>query len=109
MGRAPLPDHPLRDVAGMVRSFDYAAHYPLLTGREDSPSSVSASRSGPTTTWRRSWRVRVDVGRDPRDEAALLDAFILDKAIYECLYEAQNRPGWLELPLAAVARLLDTE
>ena len=105
-----LPDHPLRDVAGMVRSFDYAAHFPLLTGREDSRQqrfrvaewadhNVDAFLEGYAST----------SGRDPRDEAALLDAFILDKAIYECLYEAQNRPGWLELPLAAVARLLDTE
>ncbi|MFC3849963.1 phosphotransferase [Corynebacterium hansenii] len=103
-----LPDHPLRDVAGMVRSFDYAAHYPLLTGREDSRQqryrvhewaerNVGAFLDGYAST----------SGRDPRDEAALLDAFILDKAIYECLYEAQNRPGWLELPLAAVARLLE--
>ena len=105
-----LPDHPLRDVAGMVRSFDYAAHYPLLTGREDSRQqrfrvaewaehNVGAFLEGYAST----------SGRDPRDDSALLDAFILDKAIYECLYEAQNRPGWLELPLAAVARLLDTE
>lgn len=105
-----LPDHPLRDVAGMVRSFDYAAHYPLLTGREDSRQlryrvaewaerNVEAFLEGYATT----------SGRDPRDAAALLDAFVLDKAIYECLYEAQNRPGWLELPLAAVSRLLDNE
>ncbi|MGV3115235.1 maltokinase N-terminal cap-like domain-containing protein [Corynebacterium freneyi] len=105
-----LPDHPMRDVAGMVRSFDYAAHYPLLTGREDSRQqryrvgewaqrNVGAFLDGYAST----------SGRDPRDDAAVLDAFILDKAIYECLYEAQNRPGWLELPLAAVSRLLDTE
>ncbi|WP_295626920.1 maltokinase N-terminal cap-like domain-containing protein [uncultured Corynebacterium sp.] len=105
-----LPDHPLRDVAGMVRSFDYAAHYPLMSGREDSAQqryrvgewadrNIGAFLDGYADTG----------GRDPRDDAALLDAFILDKAIYECLYEAQNRPAWLQLPLAAVARLLDTE
>lgn len=105
-----LPDHPLRDVAGMVRSFDYAAHYPLLTSHDDSRQqryrvaewaqrNVDAFLDGYAGT----------SGRDPREDAALLDAFVLDKAIYECLYEAQNRPGWLELPLTAVARLLDTE
>ena len=39
-------------------------------------------------------------------DQALLDAFVLDKAIYECLYEAQNRPDWLALPLRAVRALL---
>ena len=39
-------------------------------------------------------------------DPALLEAFVLDKAIYECLYEAQNRPNWLPLPLGAVRSLL---
>lgn len=103
-----LPDHRLRDIAGMVRSFDYAAHFPLLSGREDSPQhryrvaewagrNIGAFLDG----------YAAEAGADPRAEAALLDAFTLDKAVYECLYEAQNRPDWLALPLAAVHRLLD--
>ncbi|WP_448852235.1 maltokinase N-terminal cap-like domain-containing protein [Corynebacterium sp. 335C] len=108
-----LPDHPLRDVAGMIRSFDYAAHYPLLTGR------VNLDLQRPRV---RDWANRnisafLDGYRDSgaadtraaKAQAALLDAFVLDKAIYECLYEAQNRPGWLQLPLAAVERLLSDD
>ncbi|MBV7295758.1 phosphotransferase [Corynebacterium sp. TAE3-ERU12] len=102
-----LPDHPLRDVAGMVRSFDYAAHYPLLTAREN-----SRQHQYRVTEWaERNIDAFLDgyaqqYGADPRKNEALLTAFILDKAIYECLYEAQNRPEWLQLPLAAVQRLL---
>ena len=44
---------------------------------------------------------------DPRDNPALLIAFQLDKALYEVVYEARNRPPWLTIPTAAVARLLD--
>ena len=46
-------------------------------------------------------------GRDPREDAALLIAFQLDKALYEVVYEARNRPTWLAIPTAAVVRLLD--
>ncbi len=103
-----LPDHPLRDIAGMLRSFDYAAHFPLLTGRDNFPDSQSRVAE---------WAERnIDAflagyaevsGTQLSAEAPLLRAFILDKAIYECLYEAQNRPDWLQLPLTAVQCLLD--
>nr|WP_120491932.1 phosphotransferase [Corynebacterium lactis] len=96
-----LPDHPLRDVAGMLRSFDYAAHYPLLTGREDAEATTSR-----VDQWaRRNIEAFLD-GYADAGSAELLDAFVLDKAIYECLYEAQNRPDWLALPLGAVRTLL---
>ena len=47
-----------------------------------------------------------DVGPDPRESGALLDAFVLDKALYEVVYEARNRPTWLGLPTDAIDRLL---
>lgn len=96
-----LPDHPLRDIAGMLRSFDYAAHYPLLTGREDLAAATERVED---------WAERnIDAfleGYGDAGNEALLEAFVLDKAIYECLYEAQNRPNWLPLPLGAVRKLL---
>ena len=46
-------------------------------------------------------------GRDPRQDSALLTALQLDKALYEIVYEARNRPTWLSIPTDAVVRLLD--
>ena len=48
-----------------------------------------------------------DVGPDPRESGALLDAFVLDKALYEVVYEAHHRPAWLVLPATAIDRLLE--
>jgi maltokinase len=44
-------------------------------------------------------------GTDPRDHGALLAAFEIDKAMYEVVYEARNRPDWVEIPLGAIRRL----
>ncbi|MFL6100837.1 MAG: 1,4-alpha-glucan branching protein, partial [Actinomycetales bacterium] len=88
------PDLALRDVAGMLRSFDYAA-----------------AQSGDGEAWAARCRSKfclgyADVsGRDPREHTALLAALELDKALYEVVYEARNRPDWIEVPLRAVARL----
>jgi predicted trehalose synthase len=88
------PDLALRDVAGMLRSFDYAA-----------------AQTGDGEAWAARCRAEfclgyADVsGRDPREHTALLGALELDKALYEVVYEARNRPDWIEVPLRAVARL----
>ena len=94
------PDLALRDVAGMLRSFDYVAGSWEQThpGRSAAPWATLARTAfldGYTQ----------GAGRDPRQDAVLLDALELDKALYEVVYEARNRPMWLSIPTTAIARL----
>ena len=91
---------PLRDVAGMLRSFDYAAQH-LLAERSQSPAGQ------PQLAYRAAFceGYALQSGNDPRDQRALLRAFELDKAVYELLYETRSRPAWAPIPLASIARL----
>ena len=95
-----VPDSIGRDIAGMLRSFDYAA----------------ASVPGPgSARWAQDCREAFlagyaslatgSAGPSPEQDTAVLDAYEADKAIYEVVYEARNRPDWVEIPLAAVAVL----
>jgi maltokinase len=93
-------DLTLRDVAGMLRSFDYVAgsweqEHP---GRSAAPWATRAR-----TAFLEGYAA--SAGRDPREDAVLLDALELDKALYEVVYEARNRPTWLAIPTTAIARL----
>jgi trehalose synthase-fused probable maltokinase len=98
---------PLRDVAGMLRSFDYARHAALRTGDASDPRRRARAED---------WYVAVrqaflaaylaTVRREqadllPADVAAPLAALELEKAAYEVLYELNNRPDWLAIPLQA--------
>ena len=119
-----LPDSPWRDVAGMLRSFDYAAHaveadvqaelddgaqiayranewaqrnqQAFLTGYLSAlrPDEVSDEEHPPTPT---------------TEEQTLLTAYQADKAVYEAVYEARNRPSWIGIPLGAIERLTAPE
>jgi len=90
-----MPQPPTRDIAGMLRSFDYAA----------------SSHSPPAPGWAEACRAAYCTGyaevagHDPRADPVLLRAYETDKAVYEVLYEARHRPDWLPVPLAAIRRL----
>ncbi|OEV05670.1 maltokinase N-terminal cap-like domain-containing protein [Streptomyces oceani] len=94
--RRPQPT--VRDVAGMLRSFDYAACQ-QGTDEQHVQSWANANRAAYCRGYAES------SGTDPRDDALLLRAFETDKAVYEVLYEARHRPTWLPIPLSAVRRL----
>ena len=91
-----LPSSPLRDVAGMLRSLDYAAR------TAERASGLDADH------WLEAARAAFLDGYGGVDAAArsLLAAFELEKACYEVRYEAGNRPDWLWLPLSAIGRLV---
>lgn len=90
-----LPQPAVRDVAGMLRSFDYAAH----SADVRVPGWAESCRAAYCTGYAEAG------GHDPRTDPVLLRAYETDKAVYEVLYEARHRPEWLEVPLAAVRRL----
>ena len=110
----PLPERrlkrsPLRDVAGMLRSFSYAAAGSrILRGVEAPEGWEDAARAA----YLEGYRERVDRALLPPGQDAidrLLAVFELEKAVYELRYELNNRPDWVGIPVAGIARLLDSE
>lgn len=97
------PDLALRDVAGMLRSFDYVAGSIRLERAHSSMETVrlwaDAARTGFLQGYSES------SGVDLPSVQNLLDALELDKAVYEAIYEARNRPTWVDIPLRAIRRL----
>ena len=94
---------PLRDVAGMLRSFDYAARHQLLTH----PDAASLAPKASDWVRRNSDAFCAGYaaagGLDPAENSVLLRAMLLDKAVYEVIYEARHRPTWIPIPLESIA------
>ncbi len=104
MAERTVPDLALRDVAGMLRSFDYVAGSIRLDHPDRSPDAMrewaGAARAGFVDGY--AGRAGVDLGI----QTALLAALELDKAVYEAIYESRNRPTWVTIPLRAITRLV---
>jgi maltose alpha-D-glucosyltransferase / alpha-amylase len=112
---------PLQDVAGMLRSFHYAAYAPLL--QQDSGKKLSEEELQALGDWARYWqrwvsaiflKTYLDVAgnsgfipKDREELALLLDLYLLDKAVYELGYELNNRPTWVRIPLDGISQLLE--
>ena len=109
---------PLRDVAGMLRSLDYAAasadmraEATTALGAERKAQLLAAFRDVSVTVFRDSYQAVLAASRNPwvgpTNEAKLLDLFLIEKAAYEIRYEASNRPAWLPIPLRGLAAIVD--
>jgi len=109
---------PLKDVAGMVRSFSYASQVGLAAWRTHHPEDGAK-----LAAWARFWETNVSrlFVRGYREAAGtalfvpegfdsfsvLCRIFLIEKALYELRYELNNRPDWLHIPLAGLIELLD--
>lgn len=105
-----LPDSPWRDVAGMLRSFDYAPRVVRMTSFALDPGvAEDGQREYRANEWSQRNSGAFLAAYAEREltavEQTLLDAYVADKAVYEAVYEARNRPTWVEIPLAALERL----
>jgi len=115
-----LKRSPLRDVAGMIRSFHYAAYATLFA--QHASGLVRTENLAYLELWSHFWHLRVCVaflkaylevvGRAPivpqeeEELRVLLDAYLLEKAIYELGYELNNRPDWARIPLQGIQQLM---
>ena len=107
----------LRDVAGMLRSFSYAAHAALL--RREPTAMLAEADLKALADWEasarrfflegysRSTQGVASVPAASADFTALLELFLIEKALYELRYEIANRPDWLEIPLRGLMELTE--
>lgn len=108
---------PLKDVAGMLRSFSYAAFAGLKKYVEEYPDAPADRANGWAKAWQNAaagefltaYRETIAAKREllpgTAETQKLLDAYLLEKASYELLYELNNRPQWLHIPIAGILNL----
>ncbi|MFW5992763.1 MAG: putative maltokinase, partial [Desulfohalobiaceae bacterium] len=117
LGERRLKRSCLKDVAGMIRSFHYAAHSALAKQFTVRPSDQEF-----LSPWIESWYLYVSgiflhsyllamqgsglIPEDRQELILLLDTFLLEKAVYELGYELNHRPSWLGIPLAGIKSIL---
>jgi maltose alpha-D-glucosyltransferase / alpha-amylase len=108
---------PLKDVAGMLRSFSYAAYAGLNAFAQRRPDDAKGLepwarlwQNAVSTEFLRAYRVAIDAKDlklipQPTQAQLLLNAYLLEKALYELLYELDNRPAWVRIPLVGILAL----
>ncbi len=94
----------LRDVAGMLRSFDYAEATVQLEGQAEG-ERLKPARQAFLEGYRQATRGAVFLPQDEASFNVMLDAFELEKMLYEVRYELQNRPDWVRIPVRALLRM----
>ena len=120
LGERRLKRSPLRDVASMVRSFDYVSYLALL--KQMDMGRVQENQLEQFEPWARFWYTWVsasflrgylraasagDLLPSAKDQlAVLLDAFLLEKAVAELEYELTHRPDWVRIPVRGILQLL---
>jgi maltose alpha-D-glucosyltransferase / alpha-amylase len=108
---------PLKDVAGMLRSFSYAAYAALNTFAQRRPDDaknlepwVALWQNSVSTEFLRTYQLTINTAYpslipEPRQAQICLVTYLLEKALYELLYELDNRPMWVRIPLAGILSL----
>jgi maltose alpha-D-glucosyltransferase/alpha-amylase len=112
---------PLKDVAGMLRSFSYAAQFALNRFFESTANNGSTTPRDALQNWAHAWQnaasarflqayrgaiaANPDLLPAPQATQTLLDAYLLEKALYELVYELNNRPAWLGIPISGILSL----
>jgi maltose alpha-D-glucosyltransferase/alpha-amylase len=122
VGERRLKRSPLRDVAGMLRSYQYASHVAVrrLVEQGAAPREDADGPLGVAADWWGTWMgvaflegylAEVPDGLLPETDpelTRLLDAYLLEKSLYELAYELNNRPDWVTIPLRGIATQLAT-
>ena len=117
-----LKRSPISDVAGMIRSFHYAVHTALQTQVER--GLLTPENRGGVAQWATYWRRWISANylraylktmgnsrilpTQRRELEILLDAYLIDKAVYEIGYELNNRPDWLAIPFSGILQMMSS-